>query len=79
MFHEYSILEKFAEWLINSKKLADWHKDKLYDEFLLLYVKKEPGIRALERTIIYLSRMGQKNNKDYFEYFKEVFNIREMI
>ena len=75
--NEYLEPEKFAEWLIkNSKKLADWHKDKLYDEFLLLYVKKEPGIRALERTIIYLSEWGKENNKEYFEYFKEVSTPR---
>ena len=32
--------EEFAEWLIKEgKKLKDWSKDSLYDEFLLTYVK----------------------------------------
>jgi len=42
--NEYLNPEQFAEWLIkNGKKLADWSKDSLYDEFLLVYVKKETG------------------------------------
>jgi len=48
--NEYLQPEKFAEWLIKTgKKLKDWSKDSLYDEFLLTYVKKEPGMKALER------------------------------
>jgi len=75
--NEYLQPEQFAEWLIkNGKKLADWSKDKMYDEFLLLYVKKEPGLKALERTIIYLSEWAKDNNKDYSEYFKEVSTPR---
>mgnify|MGYP003983022077 FL=1 len=48
----------------------------MYDEFLLLYVKKEPGLKALERTIMYLSEWAKDNNKDYSEYFKEVSTPR---
>lgn len=71
--NEYLEPEKFAEWLIkNAKKLADWHKDKLYDEFLLQYVKKEPGLRALERSIIYLSEWADDNDAEWTEYFKLV-------
>ena len=62
IINEYLEPEKFAEWLIkNGKKLADWHKDKMYNEFLLMYVKKEPGLKALERTIIYLSEWAKEN------------------
>ena len=71
--NEYLNPEQFAEWLIKEgKKLADWHKDSLYDEFLLVYVKKEPGMKALERTIIYLDQWGKENNKSWQDYFKEV-------
>jgi hypothetical protein len=63
--NEYLEPEKFAEWLIkNAKKLADWSKDKLYDEFLLQYVKKEPGLRALERSVIYLTEWANDNDAD---------------
>lgn len=75
--NEYLNPEKFAEWLIkNGKKLADWSKDKLYDEYLLTYVKKEPGMKALERTIIYLAEWAQEHNTDWQEYFKQVTTPR---
>jgi hypothetical protein len=75
--NEYLNPENFAEWLIkNGKKLADWHKDSLYDEYLLSYVKKEPGMKALERTIIYLAEWSAENNIDWQDYFKEVSTPR---
>lgn len=75
--NEYLEPEKFAEWLIkNGKKLADWTKDKLYDEFLLQYVKKETGLRALERNVLYLTEWAEDNNTDWTEYFKVVSTPR---
>jgi hypothetical protein len=71
--NEYLVPEKFAEWLIkNGKKLSDWCKDALYNEFLLEYVKKETGLRALERSILYLAEWGEDNSTDWQEYFKIV-------
>jgi hypothetical protein len=71
--NEYLDPEKFAEWLIkNGKKLADWNKDSLYNEFLLEYVKKETGLRALERSILYLAEWANDNDCDWQEYFKVV-------
>ncbi len=75
--NEYLHPEKFAEWLIkNSKKLKDWCKDSLYDEFLLGYVKKEPGMKALERSIMYLNEWATENNKEWTRYFYEVSTPR---
>jgi len=75
--NEYLEPEKFAEWLIkNGKKLADWSKDSLYDEFLLEYVKKETGIRALERSILYLAEWSEDNSCDWQDYFKVVSTPR---
>ena len=75
--NEYLNPEQFAEWLIKEgKKLADWSKDKLYDDYLLHYVKKEPGMKALERTIIYLDNWSKENNIDWTDYFKEVSTPR---
>jgi len=75
--NEYLEPEKFAEWLIKTgKKLADWGKDSLYDEFLLEYVKKETGLRALERSILYLAEWSEDNNCDWQEYFKVVSTPR---
>lgn len=71
--NEYLDPEKFAEWLIrNGKKLADWNKDSLYNEFLLEYVKKETGVRALERSILYLVEWANDNECDWQDYFKIV-------
>lgn len=77
LVNEYLNPEKFAEWLIkNGKKLADWSKDKLYDEYLLEYVKKEPGMKALERTIMYLSKWSEDSNEDWNKYFDKVTTPR---
>lgn len=71
--NEYLEPEKFAEWLIkNGKKLKDWCSDAIYDEFLLEYVKKESGMRALERNIIYLSKWAEENECMWQEYFTKV-------
>ena len=75
--NEYLNPEQFAEWLIkNGKKLADWSKDSLYDEYLLTYVKKEPGMKALERTIIYLSKWAEEHECDWQDYFSKVSTSR---
>ena len=75
--NEYLAPEMFAEWLIkNGKKLADWHKDAMYDEFLLGYVKKESGIRALERGMIYINEWSADSGKPWDQYFKEVTTPR---
>ena len=42
----------------------------MYDEWLLEYVKKEPGIKALERSIIYLQEWETDNEANWTEYFK---------
>lgn len=73
LVNEYLKPESFAEWLIkNGKKLTDWSKDSTYDAFLLEYVRKEPGMRALERTIIYLNEWAQESGKEWNQYFMEV-------
>jgi hypothetical protein len=75
--NEYLQPEQFAEWLIKEgKKLKDWSKDKMYDEFLLTYVKKEPGLKALERTIIYFNKWSEETDNDWQDYFKVVTPAR---
>lgn len=75
--NEYLDPERFAEWLIkNGKRLADWCKDSLYDQFLLEYVKKESGMRALERNIIYLASWAEEHQAEWQEYFIKVTTFR---
>ena len=39
----------FLDWLLkNNKRLDDWCKDKLYQEWLFSYLRKEPVADALE-------------------------------
>lgn len=71
--NEYLQPERFAEWLIrNAVKLTDWAKDATYDKFLLEYVKKETGLRALERSIIYLDNWGRDSGIPWQDYFRQV-------
>ena len=75
--NEYMDPEKFAEWLIREgKKLQDWNKDKMYNDYLLEFVKKEPGMRALERTITYFASWAEENNTDFNQYFRTVSTPR---
>jgi hypothetical protein len=75
--NEYLDPEKFAEWVITKgKKLKVWSHDETYNEFLREYVKKEPGIRAMERTVIYLSKWQEESQRPWSNYFKEVSTPR---
>lgn len=77
IFNEWLYPEKYAEYLIvNAVKLADWNKDKTYDKYLLEYVKKETGLRAMERTIMYLVDWGNETNSAWQNYFKTVSTNR---
>lgn len=71
--NEYMQPEQFAEWLIRKgKKLSDWTKDAIYDEYLLEYVKREPGLKALERTVRYLNEWSTESGVEWSKYFCEV-------
>jgi len=57
----------FCEWLLkNNKKIDHWTKDKLYQEWMLPYIKREQSQDALER--------GVKEMLDYCEEHPELKN-----
>jgi hypothetical protein len=65
----------FCEWLLqNNKKIDHWTKDKLYQEWMLPYVKREQAQDALERGVKemldYCEEHPELKNgiKDYFRY-----------
>lgn len=71
--NEYLDPVRFSEWLIkNGKKINEWSRDSVYDDYLLEYVKREPGLKAMERSIIYLSQWAEENKLDWQDYFKKV-------
>lgn len=75
--NEWLSPEEYAEWLIRSGvKLRDWARDATYDRWLLEYVKRETGLRALERTVIYLTEWAQENHQEWSEYFRVVSTNR---
>jgi len=75
--NEYLDPEAFAEWLVKEgKKLKVWSDDVTYDEFLLYHVKRETGLRALERSIIYLSSWGKETGNPWQDYFRMISTNR---
>lgn len=67
--------ESFARWLLkNNKKLDQWTSDKLYEEWLFDYLRRESVQEALGRGIQEIQRYAEDNEglkngyKDYFRY-----------
>lgn len=69
--------EQYAEWLIkNGKKLKDWSSDNIYDEYLLEYVQRETGLRALERSVMYMTKWSVEADRSWDTYFIDVSTSR---
>ena len=76
-FNEWLYPERYTEWLIkNGIKLKDWPSDKKYETYLREFLKKEPGLKALERTIIYLSEWSKEQDYSWQDYFVSVTTPR---
>jgi len=65
----------FCEWLLqNNKKIDHWTKDKLYQEWMLHYVKREQAQDALERGVKEMLAYCEDHEElkngvaDYFRY-----------
>ena len=62
----------FIEYVIkNNKKLDHWCRDKIYEEYLLQYIRKENPQDALERGIIEMQTWADEEQsvvKDFFRY-----------
>ena len=75
--NEWLAPEKYTEWLITTGvKLKDWASDKQYEKYLREYLKKEPGLKALERTIIYLAKWSNESGQAWQDYFINVTTPR---
>lgn len=61
---------QFIDWVIKqNKKLDLWTKDKIYEEYLSEYMKKEAPSDALERSFIEMQRWADESDKSFNELF----------
>lgn len=68
-----SHLNKFVDYVIlNGVKLKDWCREDIYWLFVDDFIKKEPAISAVERTITELAEWCEENNVDFFKFFETV-------
>lgn len=63
---------RFVDWLIkNNKKIDHWHRDSMYGEYLLEYVRVESAEdalrRALEESIVWSEKSGHPD-RDFLRY-----------
>ena len=65
----------FTQWLLkNNKKLDYWCSDRLYEEWMLDYLRKENPQDALERALKEMTEYAEANTElkngfnDYFRY-----------
>lgn len=63
---------RFVDWLIkNNKKIDHWHRDSMYGEYLLEYVRVESAEdslrRALEESIAWSEKSGHPD-RDFLRY-----------
>lgn len=82
--NEYLDPQKYTEYLIkNGVKLKDWPSDRVYSEYIKDYVRKETGLRALERTVLSMDKWAKEEDGRYLQdYFTKatinriVYDIR---
>ena len=61
----------YTEWLLrNNKKIDDWCKDSVYNEWLQHYLKTENPQDALERALKEMQDLASTENIQFNEYFK---------
>lgn len=63
----------FVEFLLNCQaKVDDWTSQRLYDVFLQEWIKIEPPLDAIERTVALMKDWSQTSNHDWRDFFREV-------
>ena len=65
-------VKAYIDWLLkNNKKLDNWYKDSMYDEYLQQYLKVEALTDALQRAIEYSIKWGEEKDlppHDFLRY-----------
>lgn len=71
--------DEFVDFVIsNGIKLKDWTKDYVYEVYLEERMKKEPVLKAVERTLLTMENWGREHNRPYNKFFQEA-NINEAV
>lgn len=66
-------LDKFIDYVImNGVKLKDWTREEIYWLFVDDFIKKEPAVSAVERTIIEIASWCEENKIEFTDFFKVV-------
>jgi len=66
-------IEQFVDFLIrNSIKLNDWTKESVYNVYLDDFLKKEPAVSAVERSIKEIDEWCTKNSVEFHSFFTTV-------
>ena len=88
----YTVFVKFGSFIINSKplyplqyvehvirsgtKIEKWYTDEIYDQYLVELLKTEPVDNAISRSIQTMIDWGEKNSKEWTDYFVEATSAR---
>jgi hypothetical protein len=66
-------IEQFIDFLIkNSIKLKDWTKEPIYHIYLDDFLKKEPAVSAVERSIKEIMCWCEKNSVEFYNFFASI-------
>lgn len=66
----------FIDFIIrNGVKLRDWRTDYVYETYLEDLMRKEPPEKGLERTIVFLSKWAEENNREFQNFFRQISTI----
>ena len=65
--------EKYIDWVVTSGvKLDHWHKEDLYERYVLELILKEHATTALERSVNTMVDWGKEKDAAWNHYFKYV-------
>lgn len=69
--------EKYIDWVVTSGvKLDHWHKEELYEKYVLELILKEDATTALERSVKTMLEWAEEKSADWNHYFNHVSSNR---
>lgn len=69
--------DKFIDWVVTSGiKLDHWCRESLYEDYIIQLIHTESVETALERGIKHMQSWAEKQDKEWYNYFREVSTNR---